>query len=83
MKLLVRNLNRDITEEELLHMFQPFGLIRSCQLVMDEATGQSKGFGFLDMPNEVEGEKAIAALNGKVIQGTKIRVKRRRPDLDW
>ena len=76
MKILVRNLDRKITRDELLKLFQPFGTIQSCDLVLDKATGLSKGFGFVEMPREQEAREAIQKLNGKKIGGTQIRVKR-------
>ena len=75
MNILVRNLPKDVNEGELKALFIPFGKIQSLNLVMDSATGQSKGFGFVDMPNPNEGTAAIKALNSKVFRGQKIRVK--------
>ena len=75
MKIIARNLPRTITEVELLQLFQPFGKIKSCDLVMDEQTGKTKGFGFIEMPNMVEAHAAIKALNKKTILGKDIRVK--------
>jgi RNA recognition motif-containing protein len=75
MTILVRNLSREVTREELWEMFVPFGRIKSLSLVMDPATGKSKGFGFVDMPKDIEGAAAIKALNGAVVKGEKIRVK--------
>jgi RNA recognition motif-containing protein len=75
MNILVRNLARIVTENELLQMFLPFGSVRSLNIVTDESTGKSKGFGFVDMPEDSEAGAAIKALNGKLISGEKIRVK--------
>ena len=49
MKLLVRNLDRSTTEEQLFELFKAFGTIQSCTLVKDQATGESKGFGFIEV----------------------------------
>lgn len=76
MKLLIRNLDRNITETELKTMFQDHGAVQSCSLVMDQATGKSKGFGFVEMPNPGESKAAMKSLNGKSIAGSKIRVKK-------
>ncbi len=76
MKLLIRNLDRNITEAELKTMFQAHGAVQSCSLVMDQATGKSKGFGFVEMPNPGESKAAMKSLNGKSIAGSKIRVKK-------
>jgi RNA recognition motif-containing protein len=76
MKILVRNLPRELTETELSALFAEYGRLQSCRLVIDTATGQSKGFGFAEMPLVNEAKAAIAGLNGKEISGTKIRVKK-------
>ena len=75
MKLIARNLPRTFTEDELRQLFQPFGKIKSCDLVMDENTGQTKGFGFIEMPRMVEAQAAIKGLNKKNVLGKSIRVK--------
>ncbi len=76
MKLLIRNLARTITESQLKNMFEEFGALQSCKLVIDTKTGQSKGFGFVEMPKPGEAKAAMKSLNGKEIEGTKIRVKK-------
>ncbi len=76
MKILVRNLNRDFTEDAMRKLFEPFGTIAACDLVLDKVTGKSKGFGFVEMPVDKEGWAAIKALNGKVVRDFKIRVKK-------
>lgn len=75
MKILVRNLERTVREPELLKLFQQFGKVDSCTLVMDEVTKKSKGFAFVEMPNGREGVKAIKALNTLRLHGQGIRVK--------
>ncbi len=76
MKLLVRNLSRKTTEEELKILFSTFGKIQSCTLVLDKETKQSKGFGFVEMPNPGDAKAAVKNLNGKEVGGNKIRVKK-------
>lgn len=76
MKLLVRNLARSTTETELNALFTPFGTVQSCTLVMDKDTGESKGFGFVEMPKQGDGKAAMKSLNGKEIAGNKLRVKK-------
>jgi RNA recognition motif-containing protein len=76
MKLLVRNLPRSLPENELKALFEAFGDVQSCDLVMDNVTGESKGFGFVEMPKVGHVKAAIQALNGKEISGNKIRVKK-------
>lgn len=76
MKLLVRNLARTTTEAELHALFEPFGSVQSCTLVIDKSTGESKGFGFIEMPRQGDAKAAMKSLNGKDIAGSKIRVKK-------
>ncbi|HED34531.1 MAG TPA: RNA-binding protein [Gammaproteobacteria bacterium] len=76
MKILVRNLARTTTEAELKNLFEPHGTIQSCTLVIDEATGVSKGFGFVEMPRQGDAKAAIKVLNGLDVAGNKIRVKK-------
>ena len=75
MKILVRNLERSITEAELNELFKPFGKVESAAVVMDQETGKSKGFGFVEMPNGREAVKAIKGLNTLKVKGMGIRVK--------
>jgi RNA recognition motif-containing protein len=76
MKLLVRNLDRSTTEDELTAIFQEFGTVQSCNLVMDRDSGASKGFGFVEMPKTGEAKAAARNLNNKTVGGNKIRVKK-------
>jgi len=76
MKLLVRNLDRTTTEEELKNLFQEFGTVQSCDLVIDRDSGQSKGFAFVEMPKLGEAKAAIKNLNYKTIGNNKLRVKK-------
>jgi RNA recognition motif-containing protein len=75
LSILVRNLPKSFTQESLEDLFFEFGSIVSCDMVMDDATGLSKGFGFVEMSTQDETDNAIKALNAKVIDGKKIRVK--------
>ncbi len=75
MNILIRDLPKRSTEEEILALFTPFGDVTAFNLVMDEKTGQSKGFGFAEMPDLDQAHAAINALNGKKMRGCKIRVK--------
>ncbi|MDH5485612.1 MAG: RNA-binding protein [Gammaproteobacteria bacterium] len=76
MKLLIRNLARSTAEAELQALFAAHGLVQSCTLVMDKATGDSKGFGFVEMPRQGEAKAAMKSLNGKDVDGSRIRVKK-------
>ncbi len=76
MKLLVRNLARDLTEENVRELFETHGSVQSCTVVMDSKTGISKGFGFVEMPKPGEAKAAMKTLNGTDVSGSKIRVKK-------
>ncbi|SCZ62235.1 RNA recognition motif domain-containing protein [Thiohalomonas denitrificans] len=76
MKLLIRNLARTTTENELRELFEAYGSVQSCSLVMDKQTGNSKGFGFVEMPRPGEAKAAMKNLNGTMLAGQPIRVKK-------
>jgi RNA recognition motif-containing protein len=76
MKILVRNLDRLTTEEELKALFQEIGAVQSCSLVIDRDSGESKGFGFIEMPKSGEAKAAIKNLNNKTVGSNIIRVKK-------
>ncbi len=75
MKLLVLNLPRDFSENALAKLFKAHGNIKACNLVIDDKTGASKGFGFVEMALEHEAVIAIEELHGSKIKNNKIRVK--------
>ncbi|EGQ8225102.1 RNA-binding protein [Vibrio cholerae] len=75
MKLLVRNLARSRTEHDIRKLFSEHGAVTECTLVLDQETGLSKGFAFVEMPDVSEAETAIAALNMSNVAKNKIRVK--------
>ncbi|CAH8188065.1 RNA-binding protein [Vibrio aestuarianus] len=75
MKLLVRNLARSTTEHEIRVLFSAHGTVTDCDLVLDQTTGQSKGFAFVEMPNVNEARSAISKLNLSEVANSKIRVK--------
>lgn len=76
MKLLIRNLDRTSTEESLRTLFEAHGSVQSCSLVMDENSGLSKGFAFIEMPKPGEAKAAIKNLNGTDFEGSAMRVKK-------
>jgi len=76
MKLLVRNLAIATTEEKLESLFSQYGPIQSCKLVLDQTTGKSKGFGFIEIPKAGHAKAAIKNLNGYKLAGNIIRVKK-------
>jgi len=76
MKLMILNLARSTTEEELKAIFETYGSVESCDLVLDNANGGSKGFGFVEMPKPEEAEFAIKKMNNRQIANNKVRVKK-------
>lgn len=79
MKLLIRNLARVTTETELQDLFEGYGIVQSCNLVLDKETGKSKGFAFVEMPRQGEAKAAMKNLNGAVVDDNIIRVKKSEP----
>jgi RNA recognition motif-containing protein len=82
MNIYVGNLSRDVSERELREAFEAHGQVQSCSIIKDKFSGESRGFGFVEMPNKEEGEKAIAALNGKDMKGRNLTVNEARPRTD-
>lgn len=76
MKLLIRNLDRSTTEQELKYLFEEFGPVQFCSLIIDRESGASKGFGFVEMPRAGDAKSAIKNLNNKTVGANKIRVKK-------
>ena len=79
MKLLIRNLSRQTTESAIRSMFENYGSVQSCTLIIDKETGDSKGFGFVEMPKPGEAKAAMMSLNNSEVDGNKIRVKKAVP----
>ena len=79
MNIYVGNLSFDTTEEDLRQAFDPFGQISSVRVITDRDTGRSKGFGFVEMPNDAEAQSAISGLNGKELQERSLKVNEARP----
>ncbi|MGH9717162.1 MAG: RNA recognition motif domain-containing protein [Candidatus Acidiferrales bacterium] len=77
--LFVGNLSFQTTESELRTLFAPFGQITRVHMAMDRETGRSRGFAFVEMPNDSEAKSAIAALDGKELAGRNIKVNEARP----
>ncbi len=75
MKLIVLNLPRDFSQTDLAALFEAYGDIKVCNLVMDEGTSGSKGFGFVNMAQQQDAEIAIEKLHGSKVGKNKIRVK--------
>ena len=72
MNIYVGSLNFKMKEEELRAEFEEFGEVDSARIIIDKYSGRSKGFGFVEMPNEAEAKKAIEELNGKEVDGRKM-----------
>lgn len=79
MNIYVGNLSQTVTEEDLRHTFQGFGQVASVSIIKDRVSGQSRGFGFLEMPNRTEALEAIKGLNGKELKGRPLTVNEARP----
>ena len=79
MKLYVGNLSFKTTEETLRTEFGRYGTVKYADIIVDRETGRSKGFGFVDMPNEEEAKKAIEAWNDQELDGRPLRVNEARP----
>ncbi len=75
MKLIALNLPRDLSEQDIAELFKAYGNIKACTLVLNEDSGKSKGFAFVEMALEHEGEIAIKELHGSKVGKNKIRVK--------
>jgi RNA recognition motif-containing protein len=76
MKLQITNIARNVSEEDFKKLFEKFGPLVECTLVLDKDTGKSKGFGFVTVGNTACGAKAIEMLNGRSVNGQKLKVKR-------
>jgi RNA recognition motif-containing protein len=79
MKLLIRNLARTTTENDLRTLFETFGAVQSCNLVLDKKSGLSKGFAFIEMPRRGDAKVAVKSLNHKEIDNNTVRVKYAEP----
>ena len=82
MKLFVGSLSHSATDQDLQNAFGEFGTVRSAQVIVDRATGSSKGFGFVEMSSDSEAMSAIRGLDGKDIVGRTVVVNEARPRED-
>ena len=80
--LFVGNMSFQTTKADLTALFQPFGLVGRIHTVTDRETGRARGFAFVEMPNDEEAAKAIAALDGKEMAGRNLKVNEARPKGD-
>ena len=81
-KLYVGNLSFETTENDLRRLFEPFGTVSSCNLIMDKMTGKSRGFAFVELSSPAEAAKAIAEMNGKDCGGRALTVNEAKPRED-
>ena len=79
MNIYVGNLSHEVTEEDLRLAFEPFGQVESATIIKDKHSGQSKGFGFVEMASKAEGQSAIDGLNGTELKGRTLKVNEARP----
>ena len=82
MNIYVGNLSRDVTEDELRQEFAAFGEVTSASIIKDRYSGQSRGFGFVEMATKSEAEAAIAGLKGKTLKERTLDVSEARPRPD-
>jgi len=82
MKIYVGNMSYDTTEEDLHLAFKPFGKAISAAIIKDKLSGRTKGFAFVEMSSDSEGQAAIAGLNGKELKGRELNVNEARPRTD-
>ena len=82
MKIYAGNLSYEVTEEDLRLALEEFGQVESVTIIKDRDSGQSKGFGFVEMASKAEGQSAIEGLNGKELKGREINVNEARPRTD-
>jgi len=79
MKIYVGNLSRDVSDEDLFKAFESFGKVESATVVKDKFTGESRGFGFVEMPSLSEARSAINDMNGKDLKRRPVNVNEARP----
>jgi RNA recognition motif-containing protein len=79
MNIYVGNLLREATEDDLRQAFEAFGQVTSAKIITDRYTGDSRGFGFVEMPNAQEAKSAISGLDGKDLKGRTLKVNEARP----
>lgn len=82
MNIYVGNLSYKMTDEDLEKLFKTFGSVSESKVVIDRESGRSKGFGFVEMPNQAEGDEAIKKLDGKEVDGRNIKVNVAKPKED-
>ena len=79
MNIYVSNLSFNVTDDDLEGFFAEYGEVSSARVITDKFTGKSRGFGFVEMPNDEAARKAIAELDGGKVEGREIKVAEARP----
>lgn len=79
MNIYVGNLSHDATDDDLRQAFEAFGQVTSATIIKDKFSGESRGFGFVEMPNKPEGQAALTGLNGQDLKGRALKVSEARP----
>jgi RNA recognition motif-containing protein len=79
MNIYVGNLSNDVTEEDLMNLFSPFGQVKEAKVIRDMFSQDSRGFGFVEMPGQTEAQNAIKDLNNQNLKGKNIVVNEARP----
>ena len=79
MNIYVGNLTYSVTDGDLQEAFEAHGSVDRAKVILDRETGRSRGFGFVEMPNDEEGNTAIEAMNGKELDGRALNVNEARP----
>jgi RNA recognition motif-containing protein len=79
MNIYVGNLSYDVSEESLRQAFESFGQVTSARIIKDKYSSQSRAFGFVEMPEQVQAQAAIKSLNGKELLGKQMSVNEARP----
>ena len=74
MQIYVTNLTYTTTEDELSHLFEPYGIVESVRIITDRDTGRSRGFGFVEMPEATEAQAAMAGINRRGVGGRTLSV---------
>ena len=82
MNIYVGNISRTATEQDIKEAFEAFGAVQSAAIIKDKFSGESRGFGFVEMPNKDEADKAISGLNGKDLKGRTLTVNEAKPRTD-
>jgi len=82
MNIYVGNISRTATEQDIKEAFEAFGAVQSAAIIKDKFSGESRGFGFVEMPNKEEADKAISGLNGKDLKGRTLTVNEAKPRTD-